>query len=295
MFCLDRHVQTKDTIIGVGYFCIGVVFESLMDATAKWVSNSYSLPQILFFRATFALIPLVILIWISKNGSWKAVGNVKLQLLRAILMGLVFCTYVVSLRYLSLVEVLALFLTFPFFMVMVSRFLLKEQVSLSVWVSLIIGFIGALLIINPEFDAVGMIVVFPLLAALICAFVLATTKILIRTESALSITVWGSILLLICSGLLVPFYWTDVDINDVLPLVLTGIFGGLATLFITISLQHADLKSIAPFQYTSLIWATILGLVIWNDSPSSTTWFGVAIIIAAGMIILRSDRSITAS
>ncbi len=290
MILLERHGQSRDTIIGIAYFCVGVIFESFMDASAKWVSTSYSLPQILFFRAAFALIPLAILIWILRDSSWRVVGNVKLQLLRAVLMGLVFCTYVVSLRYLSLVEVLALFLTFPFFMVLVSRVFLKERVPAAVWVSLIVGFFGALVVINPKFNHTGTIFIFPLLAALICAFVLATTKVLIRTVSALSITVWGSIMLLICSGLLAPFYWSSIDPADVVPLVLTGIFGGLAALFITISLRHADLKSIAPFQYTSLIWTTILGLVIWNDYPSYATWFGVAVIIAAGMIILKLDH-----
>lgn len=290
MVSLDRYSQSKGTIIGITYFCIGVVFESFMDASAKWVSNSYSLPQILFFRAAFALIPLAILVGISRDRSWKGVGDVKLQLLRAVLMGLVFCTYVVSLRYLSLVEVLALFLTFPFFMVLVSHTFLKEKVSSSVWVSLIVGFLGALLVINPEFNTTGMIIIFPLLAALLCAFVLATTKVLIRSVSALSINFWGSIMLLICSGLLAPFYWADIDPIDIIPLVFTGIFGGLATLFITISLRYADLKSIAPFQYTSLIWTTILGVVIWNDYPSYTTWLGVVIIMAAGMIILKLDH-----
>ena len=287
MSSFDQSDQAKETVIGIGYFCIGMVFEAMMDASAKWISNSYSLPQILFFRASFALIPLAILILISKDDSWKIVGNVKLQLLRAVGMGLVFCSYVVSLRYLSLVEVLSLFLTFPFFVVMVSRIFLKEQVSPAAWVSLIIGFLGALLIINPEFNAIGPIILFPMLAALICAFVLVVTKVLTRTVTALSITVWGSIMLMMCSGLLAPFYWSEVAPADILPLVLTGIFGGLAALFITISLRHADLKSIAPFQYTSLIWTTILGIVIWSDYPSYMTWLGVMIIMIAGMMILR--------
>jgi len=234
MNTIYRSDHTRDTIMGIGYFCIGIVFESLMDASAKWVSNSYSLPQILFFRAAFALIPLSILIFVSRNESWKVIGNVKLQLLRAVLMGLVFCSYVVALRHLSLVEVLALFLTFPFFIVMVSRILLKEQVSRSVWVSLIIGFLGALLIINPEFHTTGVVIVSPLIAALITAFVLVVTKVLSQTVSAMSITVWGSIMLLVCSGLVAPFYWSDIDPADILPLVLTGVFGGLATLFITL-------------------------------------------------------------
>ena len=133
-------------------------------------------------------------------------------------------------------------------------------------------------------------IVFPLLAALIVTFVLVVTKVLTRTVSAVSITVWGSILLLMCSGLLVPFYWSSVAAEDILPLVLTGVFGGLATLFITISVRYADLKSIAPFQYTSLIWSTILGVVIFSHYPSYTTWFGVGIIIAAGLIIIKFDH-----
>ena len=146
------------------------------------------------------------------------------------------------------------------------------------------------LIIDPAFDSVHLVIIFPLAAALIVTLVLVVTKVLTRTVSPVSITVWGSILLLIYSGLLVPFYWVEVAPSDILPLVMTGVFGGLATLFITISVRYADLKTIAPFQYTSLVWSTILGVVIFNHYPGYMTWLGVAVIIIAGLFLLKLDH-----
>ena len=278
--------------LGVLLFSLGVLFESLMDTVAKLVSTSYPLPQILLFRCVCGLLPLLLFVAFRNRYSVNTLlYNTRLQILRAVLFGLAFCAYVYSLKFLSMITALALFLTLPFFMLLVSRIFHNEKVTGRAVYSTLGGFIGAILIIQPDFSEYGLVLLMPILAAIFTALVLSVTKSLSEKLDCISININSTILLFVISLPLALPAWEPVQTGDLVPLLLIGIFGGVALLAITAALVMSEMSLLAPFQYFSVVWAALFGWMIWADAPTLVAIFGIALIVISGiaMTLLQAD------
>lgn len=269
---------------GVLLFSLGVLFESLMDTVAKLVSTGYPLPQILLFRCLCGLVPLLMFVAFRNSYCVSTLFcNSRLQVLRAVLFGFTFCIYVYSLKYLSMITALALFLTLPFFMLLVSRVFHNEKISSRSIYATLGGFAGAILIIQPDFSEYGLIMLMPVLAAISTALVLSVTKRLSDEIDSVSININSTVILFVICLLLALIAWETVQPGDMVPLILVGIFGGVALLSVTAALVVSQMSLLAPFQYFSVVWAAIFGWVVWADAPTLIACTGIALIVISGL------------
>jgi drug/metabolite transporter (DMT)-like permease len=128
-----------------------------------------------------------------------------------------------------------------------------------------------------------------LAAALFYALAMLVTRRLARTDSTPSILLYTTGLSLVASAALLPFGWRSPTGEDLMLFALLGLIAGGGNYFMTQAYRHAPAAVVAPFDYTALIWGTILGWLIWHELPGPHVWLGVAILVASGLYIIHRE------
>ena len=286
----DRPPQNR--LLGIALRVGAVAGFAVMAAKIKLGHQAgISTVELTFYRFAFCLPPLLVWIAWSRNfdawrterplaHAWRAAAGLTTMVLAFS-----------ALRYLPLAEATTLSFAAPFFAVILSALVLGEKVRRHRWSAVLIGFLGVLVVMRPEgshLPAAGL-----LLAAL-AAFGVGVTTITIRqiggTESTQTIVLWFSLLALPAVGALMPFHASAHDGREWMILFALGSFGGIAQLFLTASLRYAPVPVVVPFDYTQLLWAVLLGWLVFADVPAPTTWAGAAIIIASGLYTLYREH-----
>lgn len=265
---------------------------ALMFALVKWTGDQ-GVPvfEIIFFRNLFAFVPLGLYIWRTTGfevlKTQRPVGHLARSAVG--LSGMV-CGFS-AVQYLPLSEATALQFASPLFMTALSALLLAEPVGRHRWAAVILGFVGVMIMARPipgQMNVVG--VTFGLLGALGVAGAMVAIRQISDTERGPTIvfyfTLAGTVLGLIGSLLL---GWTVPDARTCALLILAGIVGGIGQLLLTEALRAAPIGVVAPFDYTQLVWAAGLGLLIWGELPHPATLVGAAIVAASGVYILHRE------
>ena len=249
--------------------------------------------ELAFYRFAFGLPPLLAwIVWSGNFGAWRTerpLAHVWRATLGLTTMLLAFS----ALAYLPLAESTTISFAAPLFAVMLSALLLKEKVGRHRWSAVILGFVGVLLVMRPgggELPAIGLALAVG--AALGVAWVTITIRQIGRTEGTQTTVLWFSLLsMLVLLGPTIA-YGGGHSGREWLLLLALGTFGGLGQLLLTSSLRFASVSAVVPFDYTQLLWAVLLGWVIFADAPPGTTWAGAAVIILSGLYTLYREHKL---
>jgi drug/metabolite transporter (DMT)-like permease len=247
--------------------------------------------ELVFYRFAFGLPPL--LLWIAWSGGWGAWRTRRpLAHLWRALVGLTTMVMAFSaLRTLPLAEATTIGFAAPLFAVILSALVLKEQVGRHRWSAVIVGFLGVFLVTRPGgtvLEPVGLLLA--VLSALGVGIVTITIRQIGRTEGTQTTVLWFTILSMIAVGMLLPFHAEPHDGRTWAILVALGLFGGVAQLLLTSSLRYAPVSVVTPFDYTQLLWAVLLGWLIFGSEPPGSTWAGAAVIIVSGLYTLYREH-----
>ena len=273
---------------GILMMLIMTMLSAAMNAAARHVSATVHPFEIVFFRNLFAVIfvlPMLIrygLVVLKTNRFKTHLGRASLNVVNM----MIFFT-AVSITPLS--EVVALGLTAPIFATILSVLILKEVVGLHRWSAIVIAFVGAVVIVQPGFDTVSAGQGLTLLAACMWAAVLLMIKSLSRTESSLTIVAYMAILMTPMSLVPALFIWQWPTLDEFIWLAFMGVAGGMAQFLLAQALHEADLSIVMPFDFTKLIWISLIGFVIFAEVPAWTTWAGGALIFTSGIYIARRE------
>lgn len=281
------HVAT-----GIALMTLGVFALSINDAFAKALTGLGYLPiQILFIRNLIALPIAAAIAWRMGGAAALRTHKPLPHLVRgAIWVGAtIFFFTAVSL--LELAEATTLIFIAPVFITALSALLLKEHVGWHRWAAVLVGFAGVLVVTRPgssTFQAASML---PIGAAFLYAALMISARWVDPRES-----VWTLMLYLTGAGALIsafamPVFWVPVRWEDLWLFVGIAAFGTAGITMMTQAFRFAPAAVVAPFDYTALIWATLMGWVFWSEIPDYVTYFGAAIIIASGIyIVWREGR-----
>jgi drug/metabolite transporter (DMT)-like permease len=250
-----------------------------------------STPELAFYRFAFGLPPLLGWIWWSGNaGAWRTqrpMAHVWRAIVGLSTMVLAFS----SLAFLPLAESTTIGFAAPLFAVMLSALVLKEKVGAHRWSAVAIGFAGVLLVMRPEGSGLpGIGLGLAVAAAFGVGVVTITIRQIGRTEHPQTTVLWFSLLSMLALGTLMPFHAALHDARTWAILLALGTFGGFGQLFLTASLRYAPVSVVVPFDYTQLLWAVLLGWLIFGNQPPATTWAGAAVIIASGLYTLYREH-----
>lgn len=280
----------SQAVIGIALMCIGVACLCVNDAIAKTLTAEYSAAQILFLRNLIAL-PFAVLV-VLKFGGRKALRSHRpmMHLLRGAIWLCAAMLFFTGLKFLGLAEATALIFVAPVFITALSALLLKEQVGWRRWVAVLVGFVGVLIVVRPGGSTFQMASLLPVSTALFYALLMISARWVDPRES-----VWTLMLYLVGAGavlaaVLMPFVWVPFRLEDAGLFVGIAFFGTAGVTMMTQAFRFAPASVVAPFDYTALIWATVLGWIFWAEVPDLATFLGAGVIIASGSFIVWRER-----
>jgi drug/metabolite transporter (DMT)-like permease len=249
--------------------------------------------ELVFYRFAFGLPPL--LVWIAWSRSFDAWRTERpgAHLARAAL-GLTTMTLAfTALGYLPLAEATTISFAAPLFAVMLSALVLGEAVGVHRWSAVAAGLLGVLIVMQPGGEGLPLVgLIIALVAALGIACVNVTIRQIGRTDTPQTTVLWFTVTSMLVVGTLMPVYGQAHDGRTWAILIGVGMFGGLGQLFLTASLRFAPVPVIAPFDYTQLLWAVLLGWLLWGTRAPGTTWAGAAVIVASGLYTVYREHKL---
>lgn len=279
--------------LGILLMLAGMFLFSLNDAIGKWLVATYSVGQVLLIRSAAALLVLLPFLCRRDLRMLLAVERPGLQAARvAFSTGEVFCFYL-AVTHLPLADVMTFWMAAPLCVAAAAPLLLGERVGLIRWVATAAGFAGVLIALGP-FGA-GMGARWPVLAALLgmaCFAAMVLTGRQLRRTPDTTLVFWQICGALLAGLLSVPWVRVTPTLPDLALLGLLGVVAMLAHVCVNRALKLAPANIVAPFQYTLLPWAVLLGWLFFGDMPRLAMLLGASIIVVAGLlIVLRGSSS----
>ena len=266
---------------------LAVVMLAVMDASAKWLSDGYSVSQIVLFRSFFAFLPILgLALWNQKKRVSFLVSRDRIvsHVVRGCLFTITFASFVWSLKWLPLAEATGISLVGPIFMILLGGILLKENIGLRKWIAIVLGLVGVLLIFQPGGGGPLFAKLLALLSAFSFALVAIWTRKLSSHESSETMAFWTNTILMTigAAGGLVSDWFTP-SADDLLVFLLMGLAGGIANILFVVALRLSEVSLVAALEYTIFIWAVLFGLFVFAEIPTVNVWIGVGIIAVSGI------------
>lgn len=243
--------------------------------------------EILFFRNAFAFIPVLIYIWRTTGLGVLRTRRPGAHLTRSAvgLTGMICGFTAVSL--LPLTQSTAISFSAPLFMVALSALILKEPVGPHRWMAVAVGFLGVLIMVHPDpRQFVGVGVLFAIAAAVGSAGAMIAIREISRTEPGPTIVFYFTLAGAVAGLASLPFGWVLPGPEVLLLLIASGLIGGTGQLLLTEAIRRAPVAVVAPFDYTQLVWAGVIGFLIWGETPAMLTLIGAMVVAASSTYIL---------
>ncbi|MEO8244219.1 MAG: DMT family transporter [bacterium] len=291
--------------------CAGIAIFSVQDLILKLLSDRYPLYEAMVLRSLVA-IPCMMAITRWSDGSLRSLLTPRWPALlgRGLLNFTAYTAYYLALAALPMATTVALYFTAPLFITLLSVLFLKEVVSLNRWLAVLAGFGGVIIMMRPGgalFDWAALLPVF-------CGFAYGLSMVLARTmgtrDTAAAMSFWGNNAFLLCSIALAAVFGSGTSGSNLHPslaflsrgwvmpsvfdLTLMGACGVIAAIGLTLLTQAyrvGQSSVVAPFEFTFAFWGLLWGWLFWSTLPDTLGWFGIAIIMVAGIYVVRSDAA----
>ena len=287
MKSVTERVYYKDFAFAlIGYFLF-----VCQDTISKDLVTRYHATQIVFFSSIAALITVVI--YTHWKNAWRKIkkANFTVHFFRTLTMFLAMSSFIYSTYYLPLTTLYSIIFTIPLLLTIGGAIFLKENVSWRRYLATSIGFIGAIIAIDPfssEFTKIGII-------AIIMPLFPTASYLIVRKygyqESLYSFLIYGKLLMILFSSLVAVYFYKPMPLNDLAINLGSGIFRGVAIIFVINSARHLPASIFSSAQYIQIIAGGILGYLFFKDVPTINVYFGSVLIIGAGLyIILREAK-----
>ena len=300
-----QKARSSQRLKGIAFLCTGALVFTLQDIVIKLMSGRYPLYEILGIRCVVAILPLLVIVhydgglgrlWLRRP--WPLVA-------RGLLLLVSYAGYYLALASIPLAEAVSLYFSAPLFIVMLAGPILGEKPGIGSWLSIIVGFAGVIIVCRPGgsmIDPTALLVVgaaaFYAMAQLMArslgiserASIMSTMQNVVFLGAAIivgAVAGGGSF-----SGSHHPSLefllraWQIPGLRDMLLMCSTGLVSASASWLLTHAYRIAEANVVAPFEYSSILWATIAGIVIWGEIPDIHTVIGVIIIVVAGIFVL---------
>lgn len=268
----------------------GMALFSAVDTMAKFLTDSLHPIQIVWSRQLGMFLGVVILIAIKGRSVLRS-SHPRLQISRGVLAAFSATVFIVAVGYVPLADAVAITFVAPFMVTLMGALILKEPVGIRRWSAVIIGFIGALIVIRPGLGVMHPAAFLLIIAASAFALRQVLSRVLAgddKTETTVAYTAITSFALL-CVPL--PFVWQTPSWGiEIWLLVAIAVLAAIAETLVIMALDAAQAVVVAPVQYSLLLWGTMYGYLVFHQLPDFWTWVGALIIVATGLYTLNRER-----
>lgn len=283
----------ENRLAGIFWMLATMFWFLTLDAAMKYALQSYSLVQVTWGRFFFATLAAALFCGRNLPGLLKtsAPGT---QATRSILLMVTTGLFNAGVAKVPLATASVIMSLTPIAVTLLSIFVLKELVGWRRWLGIVLGFCGAMLVVRPwalGTDSFQSATLFLLAAvATNASYQIATRQV--RGDNPLTSLVFTALGGAILSSFILPWHWTWPDGFGWTLLVASGVAAALGHLCIIKAFASAPASVVAPFNYSSLIWATLFGYLIWGDWPTANVWLGALLIMSAGLYIFFRELKV---
>jgi drug/metabolite transporter (DMT)-like permease len=290
VFAVDGVLVKNSYGFGIALVSLSYFLFSSHDAVIKLLVESVSVWQVLFFRSV-TVFACCLLIGGRKNVVRAATSDIVTPMaIRSVFLIAAWISFYTAAKTLQLGELTTIYFAAPVVATLLAGPMLKEQVPASRWLAVVIGFAGVIIASNP----VGLTLSLPVYLALQAACLWAFSTVLLRRtamhETSLVQMTITNFFFVLMTALMLALEWRNVDLLKSMMLLGVGVLGGLAQFTYFEAMRRAPVSVLAPFEYTSLIWAFVLGYLIWGDIPAANVTAGALLIGGAGLLIIFGER-----
>ena len=300
---------TDRPVAGISLCVFGLFLFSLQDVIIKSFSDTYSVLQIVFTRGLVAMVPILIAVVVTSGWRGTVAYKPRLLLLKGSLGFFSYLTYYMAIAALPLAEVVIIVFSAPIFVTVLSAMLLKEPVGVTHWSAVLVGFLAIVIVVGPSGDFGHLATLLALLAAFTYACSILITRFIGPNDRPWTITLYSMLAFLIGSsiaGVLVFSFgsalvtdnpslqfllrpWVVPKLEDCLLMVFLGVNAAVGFYCLIKAYWVSPASTVAPFEYTYIIWAVLFGYLIWSEIPRATTFFGVVLLITSSFYIFRRE------
>jgi S-adenosylmethionine uptake transporter len=277
--------------LGVVLYLTGIGFFALNDALGKWLVADYGVGQLLLLRSIGAgvvLAPMVLSLRVKLIDPRQP----GLQVLRILCASVDTFAFYYATRSMPLADVMTFYMATPLIVTALSAPLLGEKVERFRWIAVLIGFVGVLIALRPSPEMFSRAAPIALFGATSFALGQTITRKL-RGIHWLPLVLWQFVGGGLLGAATIPWAWTTPSLFDLGLMFLLGVVAMVCFIFIVRALSLARAAVLAPLQYSGLLWAAILGWLVWRDVPTLRIVIGNAIIIGSGLYVATRGRMVS--
>lgn len=281
--------------LAVVLMLVAMLAFAAMDGVSKALAQHLSIPQILWVRYIF--YTGFVAIMLRRPGLRATLRSRQpwLQFGRALLIIIENGVFVLAFTLMPLADMHAIAAASPLIVVALSVPLLGERVGMRRWLAVLAGFVGVLVIVRPGMQALDWRFAVAVTGTVLWALYQILVRMCARTDSSDTTWAWTAVVGLVATSAVGPFVWVWPDAKGWLLLLAIAALGTLSHLALIKALGYAEAGSLQPYSYTLLVWAAVVGFVMFGDIPDTWTIAGAAIIIASGLYAWHRERVRNAS
>lgn len=282
----DRHAVLRAMLI----MGCSVSLFPCSDAISKYLVRDYDVIQVTWARYLFHFLLLAAALGGFRALRWYRTRRLPLLVLRSVLSAAATLVFIVAIKSIPIVDGYTILFTSPLLIAALSVPLLGERVGIHRWAAVIIGFTGILFVLRPGSGLLQVSALLALVAALCVALSNIITRVVSRTDHALTTALYMATVGTAMLTLLVPFHWRTPGWDAWGWMALSGLLGGVGHFGVIKAIQLAPVSAIAPLSYAQIISATALGYFVFGNLPDAWTLAGLAVIVGSGLYIFHRER-----
>ena len=277
---------------GIALILVTLLLFVSMDTLVKGLVQRNPAPVLIWMRfLVHMLVAAGIMLAVPRYRPYMRTKAPVRQLVRSALLLCTTTTFFFGLRFLKLADLTILTQAAPLIVVALSVLLLREKVGPRRWFGVLVGFAGLIIILKPGFGFQAASL-FGLASALIYAIYQIMTRSLSRSEHTMTTFFYTAAVGAVAMAAVAPFFWQTPTLLDAILMCVPGIFGGTGHLLLIMAFARSEASLLAPYFYTAILWATILGWAIFDEVPDVFTFVGAGLIVTAGLYIWHRERRI---
>lgn len=277
----DSHV-----VRGIMFMIGATVMFAISNAISKWVVASYPVGEVMFARSFFSLIVCSAFMLPVTGLAVFATRRVRDHLARGLSQAISQTFTVIAFSLMPLAGAIAINFSAPLFSGLVSVLWLKERAGAARWGTLLVGFVGVLVVVQPGADSFQLGALFALANAVMYGSVTVAVRGMSKTESANTLLMWQMVTLAVFHAFLLVFGFRWPTPEDAALFVSMGVANAAAQYLWTKALHAAPATAVSPFYYFLLVWSLILGFFVWGDIPTMSLLVGSGIVVVSGLFLL---------
>jgi len=281
--------------LGIFLMVITTIVFASQDGLSKYLATEYNVYMVVMIRYWF-FAAFVMTISSRKPGGVKQVAKTKtplLQIFRSLILVAEMCVTILAFTLLGLAETHAIFASYPLIIAMLSGPILGEHVGWRRWLAICVGFFGILIILNPGNGIFSPYALVPLAGAILFALYGLLTRYAGQYDNSSTSFFWTGIIGCIAMTAIGLNFWDPVSQADWSIMLILSASGMLGHFLLIKCYEVAEASAVQPFAYLQLIWASIIGIIIFGEQITTNVFIGACIIVGAGLFTLWRERKVS--